>query len=78
MGKKRGRPPKAPGETRSAPLQIRAEQAEKEAFTAAAKLAGASFATWARERLRAAARKELQEAGQAVAFLASNKSKKGV
>lgn len=78
MGKKRGRPPKAAGEARSAPLQIRAEPAEKEAFTAAAKLAGASFSTWARERLRAAARKELQDAGQIVAFLASNRQKRSI
>lgn len=75
MGKKRGQPPKPADKSKSAPLQIRAEPAEKAAFVEAAELAGASFSTWARERLRAAARKELQEAGRAVAFLASNRSK---
>lgn len=78
MEKKRGRPPKAAGQARSKPLQIRADAAEKEAFNAAAELAGASFSTWARERLRAAARKELQEAGQNVAFLASNRPKRSI
>jgi predicted HicB family RNase H-like nuclease len=78
MEKKRGRPPKRAEQRKSVPLQIRSEPAEKAAFDAAAQLAGASFSTWARERLRLAARKELQVAGKSVAFLAVKTSKRGV
>jgi uncharacterized protein (DUF1778 family) len=50
-------------------LQIRLSDSEKAAFEAAAKLAGVSLSSWVRERLRGAARRELIEAGQQVAFL---------
>ncbi len=78
MSKKRGRPAKPSDQKKSTPLQIRAQPVEKVAFDAAAELAGASFSTWARERLRTAARKELQEAGKSVPFLVGKTSKKGV
>lgn len=42
---------------------------EKEAFTEAARLAGAPLAVWMRERLRQAAAKELEGDGREVAFL---------
>lgn len=73
--RRRGRPVKPPGQAKSSPLQIRVEPSEKAGFEDAANLAGASLSTWARERLRAAARKELQEAGKSVPFLASNLTK---
>ena len=52
MKKQRGRPAKPIGQKKSQPLQIRAEPADKASFEAAAQLAGASFSTLARERLR--------------------------
>jgi hypothetical protein len=50
-------------------LEIRVDSAEKEAFRDAANLAGIPLATWARERLRRAAVRELEEAAQRIAFL---------
>ena len=66
----RGRPNKAPGRTKGDYLDIRLETAEKQAFRDAADLAGLDLSAWVRERLRGAARKELEEAGRPVAFLA--------
>jgi hypothetical protein len=51
-------------------LDIRLETAEKQAFKDAADLAGIDLSAWVRERLRAAARKELDLADRPVAFLA--------
>jgi len=76
MSKKRGRPKKAIGQAKSKPIQIRAEPLEKTGFESAATLAGVSLSSWCRERLRTAARKELQEAGELVPFLPSNMPKK--
>jgi hypothetical protein len=45
------------------------EVAEKQAFKDAAELAGLPLSTWVRERLRRAAREELEEAHRPVAFL---------
>lgn len=50
-------------------LEIRVDSAEKEAFRDAANLAGIPLATWARERLRRAAIRELEEAAHRIAFL---------
>jgi hypothetical protein len=49
------------------------EESEKEAFRAAAELAGLDLSAWIRERLRRIARRELQEAGHSVVFLAEEK-----
>ena len=50
-------------------LQLRLQEAEKEAFQRAANLAGVALSAWVRERLRSAARRELVEAGEQVPFL---------
>ena len=50
-------------------VKIRIAADEKEAFQAAADLAGGSLSGWMRERLRRAARIELNDAGQRVAFI---------
>jgi hypothetical protein len=64
--KRRGRPKLSA--KRDAPLQIRALRSEREAFYAAAELAGLTFSAWARGRLRAAAREDLRAAGKAIPF----------
>jgi uncharacterized protein (DUF1778 family) len=66
---KRGRPKKDPTRTKGEYLDIRLEAAEKQAFRDAADLAGLDLSAWVRERLRSIARKELEGAGLAVAFL---------
>lgn len=50
-------------------LGIRLDPDEKEAFDAAAKLSGLALSAWVRERLRHAARKDLEAANMRVAFL---------
>ena len=54
---------------KSESVLLRMETREKEGFTAAAELAGAPLSVWMRERLRRAAKNELEEAGKDVAFL---------
>jgi uncharacterized protein (DUF1778 family) len=49
---------------KSTPLQIRAEPEEKATFYRAAEVSGLAFSAWARERLRAAARRDLRDAGE--------------
>lgn len=44
-------------------LEMRVQPNEKEAFRLAARESGLGLSTWARERLRRAARIELEEAG---------------
>jgi hypothetical protein len=44
------------------------EPREKRGFVEAAELSGAPLSVWMRERLRQAARKELEEAGKEVPF----------
>lgn len=51
------------------PLNIRVAATEKAAFDRAAEVAGVPLSAWMRERLRTIARRELQEAGEAVPFL---------
>jgi uncharacterized protein (DUF1778 family) len=50
-------------------VELRLEPREKEAFLLAAEGSGLSLSSWIRERLRRAARRELEEAGRKVAFL---------
>jgi predicted HicB family RNase H-like nuclease len=69
MARKRGRPPVAPEKAKAGVLQVRVEASEKQAFQEAAQLAGIALSAWVRERLRLAAREELEEAGRSAAFL---------
>ena len=50
-------------------LQIRLTEAEKQGFAAAADLAGIPLSSWVRERLRLAAIRDLESAGQKVPFV---------
>jgi hypothetical protein len=50
-------------------LQIRLTEAEKEGFEAAADLAGIPLSSWVRERLRLAAIRDLESAGQKIPFV---------
>lgn len=65
----RGRPRKGSDQAKNAGVFLRMEAREKKAFAEAAELAGAPLAVWMRERLRQAARKELEEAGREIPFL---------
>jgi antitoxin component of RelBE/YafQ-DinJ toxin-antitoxin module len=67
--KKLGRPKKPVDAVKSGYLEIRCEEAEKEAFRAAAEAAGLPLSGWIRERLRKVARKELEDMDLPVAFL---------
>ena len=50
-------------------LQIRLSSAEKQGFQAAAGLAGIPLSSWVRERLRLAAIRDLESAGQKIPFV---------
>ncbi len=50
-------------------LQIRLTGAEKQGFQAAANLAGIPLSSWVRERLRLAAIRDLESAGQKIPFV---------
>lgn len=50
-------------------LQIRLTDAEKQGFLAAANLAGIPLSSWVRERLRLAAIRDLENAGQKIPFV---------
>ena len=50
-------------------LQLRLTDAEKNAFAQAAAIAGISLSSWARERLRLAAIRDLESAGRRVPFV---------
>jgi hypothetical protein len=63
-----GRPKKSSHELKLEYLDVRLDGSEKNAFKAAADLAGLPVSAWVRDRLRAAARRELLESGQAVPF----------
>jgi hypothetical protein len=52
-------------------LELRLYSAEKLAFKDAADLHGMALSVWVRDRLRTAARKELNEAQKPVAFMES-------
>lgn len=55
--------------TKTSVLQLRLTKDEKAAFTSAAENAGLSLSSWARERLRQVAIRELEGAGSDVPFL---------
>ena len=67
--KRRGRPPVTGVTTKTETFLIRLELGEKEAFRTAAELAGIDVSAWMRERLRRAARQELEEARLPIPFL---------
>jgi len=50
-------------------MKIRLSDEEKQTFEKAAKLSGIAMSAWMRDRLRRAARRELQDANQPVPFL---------
>jgi hypothetical protein len=68
---RRGRPPKGSGRVKGIRLDMRLEEAEKQAFRDAAELAGLDLSAWIRERLRTVSRQELQAVGHPVAFLSN-------
>ena len=74
---RRGRPPKAVDRVKAEYLETRLNALEKQAFREAADLAGLDLSAWVRERLRAAARKELEGASRPVAFLLARSIKNG-
>ena len=76
MAKKRGRPPVDPDKAKAEYLEVRLEVAEKEAFKDAAELAGLPLSSWVRERLRKAARHELEASGLPVRFLSQRARKR--
>lgn len=66
--------PKGPNTARGGKddlLQVRVGPLEKQGFQKAAALAGIGVSAWARERLRRAAMRELDEAAQPIPFLQS-------
>jgi hypothetical protein len=77
MQKRRGRPPLGSDRGKGEYLDVRLESAEKQAFKEAADVAGIPLSTWVRERLRRAARQELEEVGRAVPFLEVARSTPG-
>ena len=74
MNRRRGRPKKS--NSLDEYLEIRVGTAEKQAFKDAADLAGIAMASWARERLRQVAIRELERASVPVAFLEEKAVKK--
>lgn len=50
-------------------LQIRLTDEEKQGFQEAANLAGIALSSWVRERLRLAAIRDLESAGQKIPFV---------
>lgn len=65
--KKRGRPKKE--KSLDEYIELRVSTPEKQAFRDASERAGIPLATWARERLRRIATRELENAELPVAFL---------
>ena len=55
--------------TKEQVLQIRLTADEKQGFAAAADLAGIPLSSWVRERLRLAAIRDLESAGQQIPFI---------
>ena len=50
-------------------IQIRVTEEEKQGFQLAADLSGISLSSWVRERLRLAAIRDLENAGQKIPFV---------
>ena len=67
--KKIGRPKKSAESRKAEYIEVRCEESEKDAFRSAAEAAGLPLSGWIRERLRKAARKELEDMDMPVAFL---------
>ena len=59
MKKKRGRPPKAPGQSMSERIEFRAKPDEKHNYEQSAQLDGVEVAEWIRRTLNAAAKRRL-------------------
>ncbi len=57
-------------------ILLRLSDPEKEAFKRAAEISGVGFSAWARQVLRVAAIKELQNVGEKAVFLEPIKEKK--
>jgi uncharacterized protein (DUF1778 family) len=55
-------------QTRTERLEIRIDAEEGEAFLNAAEASGMSLSAWVRQRLRRAAKQDLEEAGRRVSF----------
>lgn len=58
-------------------LKVRVSAAEREAFQNAADIAGITVSAWARERLRRAAVRDLQDASRPVPFLEKTRIQNG-
>jgi len=56
-------------------LKLRLQSEEKRAFQEAAEISGLALSAWVRERLRKAARAELEKAKRKVAFLSAGRGK---
>jgi hypothetical protein len=67
--KKRGAPIKTPGDSKKSLVQIRLNDAEKQAFLDASRIDGKKMSEWIRDRLRKCSQEELQAHGQNVPFL---------
>ena len=71
MAKKKTGRPKIPAEQRKGRyLQVRVDDAEREAFAKAAAANGLDTSGWVRLRLREAARRDLKQAGEETPFMA--------
>jgi len=66
--KKRATKPKS-SSAKKQMLEVRTNDAEKQAFKDAAELAGIPLSAWVRERLRQAAIRDLEAVGKRAAFL---------
>jgi hypothetical protein len=67
--KRSGRPAKGSADLKNETIPIRVDALEKQAFRVAAGVAGVGLSAWARERLRRAAVRELEQASLPIAFL---------
>lgn len=54
-------------------IMIRVSQLEKEGFARAAEISGIGLSAWARQKLRSAAIKDLQDVGMKIPFIKSIK-----
>ncbi len=64
----RGRPTKKTEDKKIETLLIRLDSDEKQTFQDAAKILGTPLSTWARQRLRQAAIKDLEAVGHPIEF----------
>lgn len=58
---------------KSETIRIRLDKDEKKAFQRATELSGLTLSTWIREKLRRAARIELEDAGEKIPFIRPRK-----